>query len=331
MAFFPDFRCYNGKKSHENSSNLGMGLEGIKMEYTNFEQIMERVKTSSLPKRMAVAQAADPHSIEAALEGRRTGMAHPILVGDKSKILSLLQELGETVDDIYDEADPAAACKLAVSLIREGKADFLMKGNVDTSILMKAVIDKSTGLMKGGLLSHFALFQVSGYHKLLSVVDAGVVPYPTLEQKRGIIENAVQAMRSIGYECPRVAVLACIEKVNPKMPETVEAAELQRMNLSGEIQNCLINGPVSYDCAISSSIAEIKGYTGTVSGDVDILSVPNIHAGNILVKALVCTGGAKMAGTVLGAACPIVLASRGSSAEEKFLSIVLSSAVSGSA
>jgi phosphate butyryltransferase len=303
------------------------------MAYANFEELVNRVKAREAPKRMAIAAAADRHSLEAALEARRLGLARPVLVGGGGKITALLEELGGAAavapGDIYDEPDDAAACRLAVGLVREGKADFLMKGIVDTKVILGAVVDKTAGLNRGGLMSHFAVFEVPGYHKLLSVVDAGIVPYPTLEQKRSVIENAVNVFRALGRDCPKVGVLACVEKVNPKMPETLEAEELARMNAAGEIKNCVINGPVSYDCAVSKEIADLKGYTGEISGDVDILVAPNIHAGNIMAKMLTCTCGAKMAGIVVGAACPIVLTSRGSSAEEKLLSIVLSAAVSG--
>ena len=303
------------------------------MEIKTFDELIEKVKKTGAPKRMAAAAAADVHTLEAALEAGKAGLVRPILVGDKKKILTALEELGGASgdikeSDIYDAEDDAEASKLAVSLIREGKADFLMKGLVDTKVLMGAVVDKTAGLNPGGLMSHFALFEVPGYHKLLSVVDAGMVPYPTLEQKRTILENTVNTLRILGYDCPKAGVLACVEKVNPKFPETTEAAELEEMNKRGEIKNCIINGPVSYDCAMSREIAEIKGYGGEISGEPDILLAPNIHAGNIMAKMLTCTCGAKMAGIIVGAACPIVLTSRGSSAEEKFLSIVLSAAVS---
>ena len=150
-----------------------------------------------------------------------------------------------------------------------------------------------------------------------------MVTYPTLEQKKCIIENTVGALLAMGYECPKVGVLACVEKVNPKMPETLEARELQEMNAAGEIKNCIVEGPISYDCAMSREIAEFKGYESRISGDVDILVAPNIHAGNIMGKMLAVTCGAKMAGFIVGAKCPVVMTSRGSSAEEKYLSIVI--------
>lgn len=301
------------------------------MIYKNFDELLNQVKEGSL-KSMVIAVAADEHTLEAALEARKAGLAKPVLVGDKAAILEILaklEEIGSVPEsDIYDEADGVKACELAVRLVREGKGDFLMKGKIDTGVILKAVVNKETGLAKGGLMSHFTIFEVPGYRKLLTVVDGGMVPYPTVEQKRYIIDNTVDTLCSIGYDNPKVGVLSCVEKLNPKMPETVEADELVQMNQRGEIVNCIVNGPISYDCAVSREIAAIKGYTGEVAGDVDILVAPNIHAGNIMGKMLTVTCGAKMAGIIVGAKCPIVLTSRGSSAEEKLLSIMLSAAAS---
>lgn len=299
------------------------------MVYSNFDQIVQKIKGYSSPKRMAVAAAAEEHTLQAVLQARREQIVSPILIGDKGKIVSILESLGESVPDgdICD-AEETASCNIAVRMVAEGKADFLMKGFVDTSVIMKAVVNKETGIGKGGLLSLFSIFEVPGYHKLLTVVDGGMVPYPTLAQKKQIIENTVGALRCLGYEYPKVGVLACAEKLNPKMPETVEADALAQMNRRGELANCIVDGPISYDCAISKEIAALKGYTGQTAGDVDILIAPNIHAGNIMGKMLTCTVGAKMAGVVLGAYCPIILTSRGSSAEEKYFSIALSAAIS---
>jgi len=298
------------------------------MVFNNFEHLITKVKGYPSMKRMAVAVAADRHTLEAVFTAREQGIARPILVGDKALILEILATHHETVpdEDIYDVMDIVAACELAVSLVREGKADFLMKGLVDTSVILKAVVNKDHGLGKGGVMSHFTMFEVPTYHKILVPVDGGMVTYPTLEQKKAIIENTVTTLLEMGYECPKVGVLACTEKVNPKMPETVEAKALQQMNQDGEIKGCIVEGPISYDCAIDKEIAQFKGLQSKIAGDVDILIAPNIHAGNIMGKMLACTCKAKMAGFIVGAKCPIVLTSRGSSAEEKYLSIVVSAA-----
>ncbi len=298
------------------------------MIYRSFDELIDKVKKFPSMKRMVIAAAGEEHTLEAALHARKEGIAGPILVGDKEVILGILKKLGEEVpeEDIYLATDNKEAAEFSVSLIREGKADFLMKGYLDTAILLKAVVDKEKGLGKGGVMSHFSMFDVPSYHKILVPVDGGMVAYPTLEQKKSIIENTVETLRSMGYDCPKVGVLTCVEKVNPKMPETVEAAELARMNQEGEIKNCIIEGPISYDCAIDAEIAKLKNYESQIAGDVDVLVAPNIHAGNIMGKMLTCTCKAKMAGFVVGAKCPIVLTSRGSSAEEKFLSIAVSAA-----
>ena len=299
------------------------------MELKNFEQLKEKFKENDKVPRMVIAVAADIHTLDAALKARKEKLIVPVAVGNKQEIEKILNTIGETIpeEDIYDEADDASACALAVKLIREGKGDFLMKGMVETGVLLKAVVNKEEGLSAGNTMSHFTIFETPGYHKLLTAVDGGMVAYPTLEQKVDIINNTVHTLLAIGYELPKVGVLACVEKVNPKMPETVEAYELQKMNEEGLIKDCIIKGPISYDIAVDKEIAKYKKYEGVIAGDVDVLIAPNIHAGNIMGKMLICTAGAKMAGIIVGAKCPIVLTSRGSSEEEKYLSMLLAAVI----
>lgn len=300
------------------------------MILTSFEQLKEKVISSEKVPRMVIAVAACEHTLEAAFVAKKEKIANPVVVGDKTRIMKILSDFGENIpeEDIYDESDSVLACELAVKLVKEGAGDFLMKGKVDTNILLKAVVNKERGLGTGRTMSHFTIFEVPSYHKLLTAVDGGVVAYPTLEQKKDIIDNTVSTLRSLDYDLPKVGILTCVEKVNPKMPETIEAAELQKMNEEGEIKDCVVNGPISYDVAVDKQIADLKGYNGVVAGDVDVLIAPNIHAGNIMGKMLTSTAGAKMAGIIVGAKCPIVLTSRGSSSEEKYLSILLSAAAS---
>jgi phosphate butyryltransferase len=208
--------------------------------------------------------------------------------------------------------------------VNEKKADLIMKGKIQTADLLRAVVDKERGLRTGSVMSHIAIHEVPSYHKLLAVTDGGMMMYPKLEEKKQIIENAVKTFIAMGYENPKVAVLAAVENVNPKMPETVEADALKMMNVKGEIKNCIIEGPISYDLTMSKESAEIKGFNSPVTGEVDILVVPNITAGNLLGKALIYSAGAKMAGFIVGAKVPIVLTSRGATAEEKYLSLVIS-------
>lgn len=296
------------------------------MEYRTFEELIQAAKSKPAKVRIAVAAAGDEHTIEAVLRARAEGITRPVLVGDRAEIDAALKKLGQSVpeEDIYDVPDPSEAARKAVELVRAGKAHFLMKGRMDTSVLLKAVVDKEHGLGKGGVMSHFTIFEAPGYHKLMVPVDGGMVTYPTLEQKKCIIENTVGTLRNMGYDCPKVGVLACVEKLNPKMPETVEADALKQMNQRGEISGCIVEGPISYDCAMSREIAELKGFQSPCAGDCDVLLAPNIHAGNIMGKMLTVTCGAKMAGFIVGAKCPIVMTSRGSSAEEKYMSIVIS-------
>lgn len=296
----------------------------------NFQELKTKYAKAAKRKRMAVAPAGDLHTLEAVFAAQKAGLVEPVLVGDKKVIEKIAEELAQTLEGIavYDTKDEQKACEYAVNLIRESKADFLLKGKVDTKVILKAVVDKENGLGTGKIMSHFTIFEIPTYKKLLVITDGGMITYPTLEQKRVIIENSVGVLNKLGYANPKVGVLACAEKVNPKMPETIDGEKLKEMNQKGEISGCVVEGPISYDCAISKEIADIKGYYSPVAGDVDILIAPDIHTGNIMGKMLTCTCGAKMAGFVVGAKCPIVLTSRGSSAEEKYLSILTSAMVS---
>ncbi len=295
------------------------------MIYHNFESMILKMKKSEGRKKMVVAVAEDYNTLEAVIEATNDNIIDPIFVGDEKVITNILSELNyQAVENsICDESNPAKACEKAVSLVRNGTADFLMKGKVDTNVILKAVVDKEKGLQKGDIMSHFAIFEVPTYHKLLVCVDGGMVPYPTLEEKKNIIDNTVSTLHRLGYDNPKIGVLACVEKVNPHMPETVEGEQLKEMNKSGTIKGCIVEGPISYDCAVDSEIAAYKNYKSPVAGDVDVLLAPNIHAGNIIGKMLQCTCKAKMAGFIVGAKCPIAMISRAASAEEKYLSIVV--------
>ena len=300
------------------------------MVFTTFDELIAAAKGKPTTARMAVAAAGDSHTIEAVLMARAEGIAEPVLVGDKAAILEALAEFNATVpeEDIYDVPDLAESARVAVSLVVEGKADFLMKGKLDTGILLKAVVNKECGLGQGRTMSHFTMFQVPGYHKLMVPVDGGMVTYPTLEQKKDIILNTVDTLRAMGYDEPKVGVLACVEKLNPKMPETVEADALKQMNQNGEITGCTVEGPISYDIALSKEIAEFKKFDSPVAGEADAMIMPCMAAGNMLGKSWTVSSNGMMAGIIVGAKVPIVLTSRGSTAEEKFYSIALAAAAS---
>jgi len=298
------------------------------MAFRNFKELIEKLQNAKSKKRVVVVVAQDEHTLEAVFKAKKDGIVDPILIGDKVKIKEILQHLNESIDDdaIINVEDDAAAAMKAVELIHENKADFIMKGKIQTADLLRAVVSKEKGLRTGSVMSHIAIHEIPTYHKLLAVTDGGMMIYPNLDEKKQIIENTVNAFIAMGYEKPKVAVLAAIENVNPKMPETVDADMLKKMNQSGDIKNCIVEGPISYDLVMSKESAKIKGFDSPITEDADILVVPNMTTGNILGKSLLYSAGAKMAGFIVGAKVPIVLTSRGASAEEKYLSIVLSAA-----
>lgn len=296
------------------------------MIFKNFNQLIEKVQNDKSQKRVAVVAAQDEHTLEAVLKAKKDNIVEPILIGDKIKIQKILAELKTNLEDssIINVEDDAEAAMKAVELIHENKADFIMKGKIQTADLLKAVVNKEKGLRTGNVISHIAMYEVPTYHKLLAITDGGMMMYPNLTEKKQIIENAVSTFVAMGYETPKVAVLSAVETINPKMPETVDADMLKQMNQRGEIKDCIVEGPISYDLTMCKESADIKGYSSPVTGDVDILIVPNITTGNILGKSLSYSANAKMAGFIVGAKVPIVLTSRGSTAEEKYLSLVLS-------
>lgn len=299
----------------------------------NFDELITESRSQKSLSRLVIAAAEDIHAIEAVMAAKKLGLTEPLFVGDETKIRKIFDDLNliqPESDFVFNAPDPEEASRKAVELVCKGQADFLMKGAVDSKKYLGAVVDKQSGLGTGRLMSHFSILEIPGYHKLIAPVDGGMVPYPDLKQKKEIILNSVEVFHKLGYTEPKVAVLACTEKANSKMPETIDAEALTQMNKKGEIRGCIIEGPVSYDCAMSKEIANEKGYYSIISGDVDILIAPNIHAGNIMGKIFTVTCQAKMAGIIVGARCPIVMTSRASSGEEKLLSIALASIVASS-
>lgn len=298
------------------------------MGYKNFAELISRVQGFQKRKRVAVAAAEDEHTLEALYQAREQNIVEPVLVGRAQQISIALGNIGRDREGvaIHDVPDNPAAALKAAELINAGKADFIMKGKLETTDLLKCVVDKKSGLRTGSVMSHMAFFEVPTYHKLLALSDGGMITYPDLEKKKHILENAVHTLIGMGYRKPKVAVLCAVEREDPNMPETLDAAALKRMNQQGEITDCLVEGPISYDLAMSKRSARLKEYDSPVTGNVDLLLVPNLATGNILGKALIYAGGAKMAGLIVGARVPIVLTSRGATAEEKYLSLVLCAA-----
>lgn len=298
------------------------------MEFENFEMIIDRVKSFNQPKRVVVAAAYEDHIFESVFHAQKQGIVYPILVGQKDKVENLLKKYGyadrpHTIADVSPGASPS---QRAVEIIASGEGDFLMKGLMETKDFLRPVIDKGNGLNLGGVMSHFTLADMPSYHKLIAVSDAAVVINPSLEEKKEIIKNAVSTLRKMGYSKPKTALLCAVETPNPKMQETVDAAELVKMWENGEIADCELAGPMSYDLVISRESAETKGFGCPWCGDFDILIVPQMSTGNILIKTWHYSAGANMAGIIVGAKVPIVLTSRSTDTTGKYLSLVMAAA-----
>ncbi|CEO36825.1 phosphate butyryltransferase [[Clostridium] sordellii] len=277
------------------------------------------------PKTISVACSQDKEVLIAVDMAKKEGIANAILVGDIEKTNSIANELNIDLSgyDLIDEKDLTQASLKAVSLVSEGKADMVMKGLVDTSIILKAVLDKEVGLRTGKVLSHVAVFDVNGYDRLFFITDAAMNLAPDLQTKKQIIENACIVAHALDIEEPKVAAICAKEKVNPKMPDTVDAKELEDMCKNGEIKGCIVGGPFALDNAVSEEAAKHKGMDNPIAGKADILLAPDIEAGNILYKSLVFFAESKNAGVIVGAKAPIILTSRADSEETKLNSIAL--------
>ncbi len=289
------------------------------------QEIIEGAKKAG-KKRIALAAAQEESALEAALDAYKHGLAETILIGDTAAIKELAKSMGADIGafHIIEEKDYARAAAKAVELVKSGEADLVMKGILDTSVLLKAVLNKENGLNTGRLTSHVAVMQVPTYHKLLFVTDAAININPDIPAKLDIIANAVQVAKGLGIDTPKVALLAAVEKVYPeKMPCTADAAIITLMNRRGQVKGCIVDGPLALDNAISAESARIKNLVSDVAGDADILVAPDIEAGNILYKCLLDLGQAKGACIVVGAAKPVILTSRADSAETKLASIAL--------
>ncbi len=280
--------------------------------------------------KLAVASAQEASVLEAVADAYAAGIAEPILVGDPEAIAAAAAQANEgrgmdiSAFEIVPVKDLYASAAKAVELVRTGRAGFLMKGLIDTSLLLKAVLNKETGINAGRLVSHVAVMEVPTYHKLFVVTDAAINIAPDMAAFIDIIGSAVAVSRALGVVTPKVALLAAVEMVNPdKMPCTATASILTQMNRRGQIRNCVIDGPLALDNAISAESARIKKIVSDVAGDADVLVAPDIEAGNILYKCLLDLAQAKGAGIVMGAARPVVLTSRADTAETKLASIAL--------
>jgi phosphotransacetylase len=286
-----------------------------------YERLLERCKSLE-PIPTAVAHPCDDTSLSGAVEAANKGLILPILVGPRDKIKSVANSAGIDLTNfqIVDAPHSHASAAKAVELLREAKAELLMKGSLHTDELMGAVVSRDGGLRTARRISHAFVMDVPTYHKVLIVTDGAINIAPTLEDKVDICQNAIDLAISLGREWPSVAILAAVETVTSKMPATIDAAALCKMAERGQIKNGILDGPLAFDNAISKEAAKTKGIQSDVAGDPDILLAPDLEAGNILAKQLTFLARADSAGIVLGARVPIILTSRADSVRSRIAS-----------
>jgi len=294
------------------------------MRIRTFTELLEAARTKG-PKRVAVAAGHQEEVMLAGLDAEMAGLAEVILIGDGDKIRQIAAEEGFDIShmEVVHQPQPREAAWQVMKLVSEGQADIAMKGKVETSDFLRAALDKELGLRTGRLFTHVAAFEIPEFDRLIFISDAGVVVAPDLEQKVQIVQNAIYVAHALGNNLPRVAVLAATEVVNPKIPTTLDAANLSKMADRGQIQGGLVDGPLALDNAISPESARIKGIKSEVAGYADILIAPDIEAGNVLAKAITYFAQGKMAGVVVGARCPLILPSRSDTREAKLVSLAL--------
>jgi phosphate butyryltransferase len=293
--------------------------------FKSLSDLQRLIEKNKVKKKLALAVSQDSHSLEAVYTAFKNGIIDPILIGSRPDTERIIEEKGFDFNGatFIHEPDEVKSVELAVRLVHDNKADILMKGKVATPTLLKGVLNKEWGLRTGSLLSHFALFEVDTYHKLIGVTDVAMNIAPNLKDKIGIVNNSVGYMNKMGIAKPKVAVLGAIEIVNESMEATLDAALLSKMNQRDQIKNCIIDGPLAFDNAVSFESAKHKGIKSEVAGDTDLLLMPDIEVGNVLYKTLVFFAKAKVASVILGASAPIVLTSRSDSEESKYNSILL--------
>lgn len=299
------------------------------MEYKTLDELVERGKKIKAKRVMAVPAAEGDYVIETAVIAREEGLADSILIGNRAKLEEIMTGMNVPVDSFrIVEAETHEECaKKAVELINSGDANFILKGLLSTTDLLREVVKKENDLRTGRTMSHFAIYEVPGYHKLLVNTDGGMVNPQDAQKKADITHNAVETMRKLGYELPKAALLCCKEKVDEKMPETVEARYVRDRAEAGDFGPCFVEGPISYDIAMTPEHARLKNFDCPYSGDFDIMVAPSIHAGNILGKCLSETAGGYCAAIIVGAKIPIVASSRASVTKAKLTSIAVAGLV----
>jgi len=296
----------------------------------NFHELLTQV-TQFPRKTLSVAVAQDEPVLLAVSRAQKLGIADPILVGDEEKIRDMSAGIGVDLTNvrIIDETDDARAALKAVKLVHDGEADMFMKGELPSKTFLRSVLDKEVGLRTGKTLSHVCVFEIPGIDRLLFLTDVAFLPYPTLEDKEQIINYTVQVAKACGVQMPKVAPLAAVEVVNPKMPVTMDADQLTKWNEEGRIKDCIVDGPLSMDLAIDPTAAQHKAGAGErkIVGDADILLFPDIHAGNLVYKVIVRFTKCQNGCILMGTKAPVILTSRSDTPETKVNSIALAAVV----
>jgi phosphate butyryltransferase len=291
---------------------------------------LRRLLDGVVGRKLVLAAAEDQHSLGAVIRAWKENIIVPILVGDEEGIRKICADYNYDITGItiINEVNQQMAVETAVKMVHRGEGNILMKGKIGSATLLRCVLNKEWGLRTGNLLSHFALFEVDTYPKVIAVTDVAMNIAPTLQDKIAIVNNSVSCLNRLGYKIPKVAVLGAVEMVNENMQATLDAALLSKMNQRDQIKNCIIDGPLAFDNAVSLESAQLKGIKSEVAGDTDLLLMPDIEVGNVLYKSLVFFAKAKVASIILGASVPIVLTSRSDSEQAKFDSILLAAAAS---
>ena len=300
------------------------------MVLKSFDELKKQLKTTSAaPKKVVVANPVDKQTLTAVMTLKEESLLNPVLVGDKKVISELMTELKyeDLSVDIIDVVGDVEIAERAVSIIKEGLGDVLMKGHIQTRDLLKAVVNKESGIRESDTLSHVAINEIPYYHKLLFLTEGGMLLTPDVDAKEKLLNNALSLTKKLGYKQTNVGVLDASENVNPKLQASLDANELKERFTKQADASIFVEGPISLDLSLSKDIAKEKEYDSPVSGEVDILLVPDIVSGNLLGKSMMTFGQGKMAGLVLGATVPIIITSRGSTVEEKMNSLMIACAM----
>ncbi len=288
-----------------------------------FDELLEDLKKDIKERKMAVAGADNPETLETAVLAKNMKIGDSILIGNEEKIKRRAKERNLDISsfEIVNIDDPIEICRYSVKIVRDGKADMLVKGSVETRDLLISILDDEIGLKSKELMNLIGVFEMDG--KLTFLTDISVIPYPTLDVKVQLINNAVKLAHSVGIETPKVAAIAGLSVSNTRMPETLEAEKLTKMNKNGEIKDCIVDGPLSLDLAISKESVQIKNVNRRVNGDADIILFPDVHAANISYKILTHLSDSKNGNILLGTTKPVISTSRSDSIQTKINSIIL--------